>query len=187
MRPYLIPIIVLAVVTLLISFSPANATQTDKRLNVLFDRLRTTQDQNEARSIEAEIWKIWIEGKNEKIDHAMSRGLFAMNDGQLDAALEIFTEVIRLAPEFAEGWNKRATVYYLLRNYNHSVRDIAQTLRLEPRHFGALSGLGLINQTLGHTGAAIRAYEQALKTNPHLFGLEKRVRILKSLKKGRKS
>ena len=108
-----------------------------------------------------------------------------MNDGQLETALNFFDEVIRLAPGFAEGWNKRATVFYLMKNLDRSVNDIAQTLRLEPRHFGALSGLGLINQALGHTKAAIRAYERALKINPHLFRIKERVRFMKRLLKGR--
>ena len=187
MRPLIISIFVLAVFTLANFNLPANADQGDKRLNVLFDLLQATQDPKEARSIEAGIWKIWIEGKNEKINQAMSRGISAMNDGQYDTALDNFNEVIRLAPEFAEGWNKRATVFYLMRKYDHSVEDIAKTLRLEPRHYGALSGLGLINQALGNTGAAIRAFEQALKINPHLFALKEKVRFMKKIYKGRET
>ena len=185
MHLYIIPLFVVAAVTLPNVFSSAHAVQDDKRLNILFERLHATQDRIVARSIEADIWTIWIEGKNKVVNQAMSRGISAMNDGQLETALNFFDEVIRLAPEFAEGWNKRATVFYLMRNLDRSVKDIAQTLRLEPRHFGALSGLGLINQALGHTNAAIRAYERALKINPHLFRIKERVRFMKRLLKGR--
>ena len=92
-----------------------------------------------------------------------------------------------MAPDFSEGWNKRATVYFLMKKFDQSVKDIAQTLRLEPRHFGALSGLGLINQAIGQTGAAIKAYEQALGLNPHLFGLKEKIERLKKLLYGRET
>ena len=114
-------------------------------------------------------------------------GITLMNDGQLEAAKKKFSEVIRLAPNFAEGWNKRATVYYLMNKFDRSVKDIAQTLRLEPRHFGALSGLGLINQAIGQTGAAIKAYEQALDLNPHLFGLKEKIERMKRILYGRET
>ena len=187
MRQFIVTIAVLANLTLIFSVSLAFAGQNDKRLNILFDRLQETQDQYEARSIESTIWKIWIENKNDKVNQAMLIGISLMNDGQLESALKNFSEVIRLAPDFSEGWNKRATVYYLMKKFDQSVKDIVQTLRLEPRHFGALSGLGLINQAIGQTGAAIKAYEQALGLNPHLFGLKEKIERMKKLLYGRET
>ena len=118
MRQFIVTIVVLANLTLIFSVSLAFAGQNDKRLNILFDRLQETQDQNEARSIESTIWKIWIENKNDKVNQAMLIGISLMNDGQLEVALKTFSEVIRLAPDFSEGWNKRATVYYLMKNFD---------------------------------------------------------------------
>ena len=187
MRQFLVTIAVLANLTLILSVSLAFAGQNDNRLKILFDRLQETLDQNEARSIESTIWKIWIENKDDNVNQAMLIGVTLMNDGQLEAAKKKFSEVIRLAPDFAEGWNKRATVYYLMNKFDRSVKDIAQTLRLEPRHFGALSGLGLINQAIGQTGAAIKAYEQALDLNPHLFGLKEKIERMKKMLYGRET
>ena len=117
----------------------------------------------------------------------MLAGIALMNHGQLEGALEKFNEVILLAPDFAEGWNKRATVFYLMKKFDHSVIDIAQTLKLEPRHFGAFSGLGLINQAIGQTRAAIKAYQQALGLNPHLFGLKEKIERMKKKLYGRQT
>jgi len=163
---------------------PLSAGQDDQRLDVLFERLQKTSDQIEARSIETTIWQIWIEAETEATNQLMTAGITAMNAGNLETALLAFNRLIEVAPNFAEAWNKRATVYYLMRAYDASVNDIAQTLKLEPRHFGALSGLGLINQAIGRTKAAIKAYEQALEVNPHLFGLKDKVKVMKKALKG---
>ena len=171
---------------LIFSISPTIAGQNDTRLNNLFDRLRTTQDQAEAREIEGTIWEIWTKSENANVNRVMLIGIASMHAGQLGTALNKFNEVIQLAPDFAEGWNKRATIYYLMKKFDRSVNDIAQTLKLEPRHFGALSGLGLINQAIGQNKAAIKAFEHALDINPHLSGLKDKVTKMKKLKFGRK-
>ena len=170
---------------LIFSISPTIAGQNDTRLNNLFERLRATQDLAEAREIEGTIWEIWTESENANVNRAMLTGIASMHAGQLGTALNKFNEVIQLAPDFAEGWNKRATIYYLMKKFDRSVNDIAQTLKLEPRHFGALSGLGLINQAIGQTKAAIRAFEHALELNPHLSGLKEKVTKMKKIKFGR--
>ena len=171
---------------LIFSISPTIAGQNDTRLNNLFERLRVTQDLAEARGIEGTIWEIWTESENANVNRAMLIGIASMHAGQLGTALNKFNEVIQLAPDFAEGWNKRATIFYLMKNFDRSVNDIAQTLKLEPRHFGALSGLGLINQAIGQNKAAIKAFEHALDLNPHLPGLKEKVTKMKKLEFGRK-
>ena len=171
---------------LIFLISPTIAGQNDTRLINLFDRLRATQDQAEAREIEGTIWEIWTESENANVNRAMLIGIASMHAGQLGTALNKFNEVIQLAPDFAEGWNKRATIYYLMNKFDRSVNDIAQTLKLEPRHFGALSGLGLINQAIGQTKAAIKAFEHALDINPHLSGLKEKVTEMKKINFGRK-
>lgn len=158
--------------------------QTDGRLDILFDRLASTTNLVEARSIETAIWDVWVGAGNDDIDVLMARGVEAMNGGKLGVALAFFEEVTREAPEMAEGWNKRATVHYLLQNFDASVADIARTLKLEPRHFGALSGLGLINMSLGRDEAALKAFEQALKIYPLMSGGQERIRALRERLKG---
>jgi|TARA_B100000315_G_scaffold257085_1_gene304738 tetratricopeptide (TPR) repeat protein len=166
---------------------PLEAGQEDKRLNLLFAGLAKSNTVGEAKSIEHSIWQIWIENKNQPVSRIMDFGIKSMDAGALKAALKAFDKVVEMDPEFAEGWNKRATTYYLLRDYRASVKDIAQTLRLEPRHFGALSGLGLINAALGRHSAALKAFEQASTIHPHMSGVQQHIKLLKEYLKGEKT
>lgn len=147
----------------------ARADQTDARLDPLFDRLKGAEVFSIAHKTEQEIWIIWHERpEGQAVNAVMERGLRAMRESVLDDALEAFDQAVSLAPNFAEAWNKRATIYYLLGDYTKSIADIRQTLALEPRHFGALSGLGLINLALDRKAAALEAFEAALKIHPFL-------------------
>ncbi len=115
----------------------------------------------------------------------MAQGIEAMSRGNYEAALSAFSRVVEAEPDFAEGWNKRATVYYLMGDFGASVRDVERTLTLEPRHFGALSGLGLIYLVVGEDLPALKAFEAALEVNPYLRGARKhseelRRRLLKN-------
>jgi tetratricopeptide (TPR) repeat protein len=157
---------------------PALADQTDRRLDRLFDRLRQTDDRAEATIIQNRIWQLWFESDSEDVDLLMRAGEIAMNHGRHKEALRAFDRVVELAPEFAEGWNRRATLHYLMGNYDASVADVERTLALEPRHFGALSGLGLINMRLGYTDQAVRAFRKALEVNPHLPGAKANIEQL---------
>ncbi|MBT3915573.1 MAG: tetratricopeptide repeat protein [Rhodospirillaceae bacterium] len=166
---------------------PLQAGQEDKRLDLLFAGLAKSNTAQEAKSIENSIWQIWIENKNPPVSRIMNFGINSMNAGALKAALRAFNEVIEMDPKFAEGWNKRATIYYLLQDYPASVKDIAQTLRLEPRHFGALSGLGLINAALGRHRAALKAFEQASTIHPQMSGVQQHIKMIKEFLKGEKT
>ena len=168
----------------LVSSATVMAGQDDKRLDPLFSQLRIVKNPSEAKILEGAIWRIWIESSDQKVGQFLSLGIRFMNAGDFGPALNAFNEVTRLAPEFAEGWNKRATINFLLKDYTSSVRDIAQTLRLEPRHFGALSGLGLINAAIGRDQAAVKAFEQALAINPHMPGARLHVKELKKKLEG---
>ncbi len=150
--------------------SPAPADQNDRRLAGLFAQLQSTGDQAEAVAIQESIWGLWFQSEDATVTRWMRKGNIALNQGRLDEALAAFERVVREAPEFAEGWNRRATLHYLMGSYAASVRDVERTLALEPRHFGALSGLGLINLRLGQNDQAIKAFREALKVNPHLTG-----------------
>jgi tetratricopeptide (TPR) repeat protein len=109
----------------------------------------------------------------------MARGQQALSIGDFEDALEAFTEVTLRAPDFAEGWNRRATLYYLMGRYQESIADVYETLKLEPRHFGALSGMGLIYTALADEETALIWFEKALEVNPHMAGVRYRVELIK--------
>lgn len=164
---------------------PAPADQNDRRLDGLFERLHATGDAAESRGIEQEIWRIWLESDDAVVDRLMRQGMAAMGLRRLELALERFDRIVERAPEFAEGWNKRATVHYLMGDLQASVLDIERTLDLEPRHFGALSGLGLIYDAIDEPRAALRSFEAALRLNPHLEGTRERIEALRRELRGR--
>jgi tetratricopeptide (TPR) repeat protein len=145
------------------AWSPAGfADQTDPRLGGLFTQLKAAGSLDEAQTIEARIWALWLRSKVAGVDTLMNEGMGRMETGDLDRALATFTEVTKRAPDFAEGWNKRATVLYMLGRPQESIADIGRVLALEPRHFGALSGLGLCEADLRHDKAAADAFPRAL-------------------------
>jgi tetratricopeptide (TPR) repeat protein len=138
-------IIVAMVAILVIANSPAAARQDDPRLDGLFTELLTATDTDSAHELEMSIWRIWTEAGDEDLDQLMNFGIGAMRAGQFGPVLNSFNAIIDADPAFAEGWNKRATLYFYLGRYNDSISDVERTLALEPRHFGALSGMGLIH------------------------------------------
>jgi tetratricopeptide (TPR) repeat protein len=164
---------------------PALADQQDPRLNGLFERLHETHNAAEARSVEERIWQIWLDSDDAGVDRLMSQGVRAMRERQFDTALQAFDRLVEQAPEFAEAWNKRATVHYLMGHWRASVLDIQQTLALEPRHFGALFGLGLIYDALENPEAALRSYEATLDLNPHSENTRQRIEELRRQLQGR--
>jgi tetratricopeptide (TPR) repeat protein len=165
---------------------PGMASQNDPRLDALFAKLKSTPDVAEAQAIEQLIWRVWLVSGDDKIDAVMAAGVRALAFNDHAAALGAFDEVVRLAPGFAEGWNKRATVHYLLGGYDASAADIARTLELEPRHFGALSGLGLVRLAQGKEAEALDAFEAALKVHPHLPGADTHIKQLRERIKGKR-
>jgi tetratricopeptide (TPR) repeat protein len=151
---------------------PANADQKDPRLDKLFQQLKTAANTEQSQPVEEQIWEIWMQSGDQNIDALMAIGVASMNDGNYDQALRAFGRVVDLAPRFAEGWNKRATVLYLMGHYEDSIKDIDKTLALEPRHFGALSGLGLCDAQLDKQKEALDAFERALAINPNMPGIK---------------
>ena len=164
--------------------APVLADQRDGRLDSLFERLQETADPADAASLQQRIWQIWIESEDPASSQLMRRGMAAMASGDHDAALAVFSDLVEQAPDFAEAWNKRATVYYLMGRFDESVNDIQHTLKLEPRHFGALSGLALIYDAVEKPKAAIRSLEAALEINPHLNGSRERIDQLRQKMRG---
>ena len=167
------------IAVLLASSALAVADQTDRRLDNLFVQLRTTQDPEVGAALTGEIWDIWRHTDNEAATKLMEQGTRAMAHEHYDDALAVLDEVVKTAPEYAEGWNTRATVLYLMGDYSASVADVKRTLTLEPRHFGAWSGLGLIYMHLGDEHAALAAFAKALEWNPHLQGSRHNLEMIK--------
>jgi tetratricopeptide (TPR) repeat protein len=156
----------------------AGAGQDDPRLNALFAKLKTGSGE-EARDTERQIWQIWVEHKNPEIARIMQQGMAALNEDDAQAALDTFGQVVRADKNFAEGWNKRATVEFVMGDFDASVADIERTLALEPRHFGALSGLGQIYLAMNKKALALKALRAALAVDPHLDGVREKVDELK--------
>lgn len=164
----------------------AVADQADHRLDVLFEQLRSG-GARQALAVEQKIWQIWIASDDWVAKQLMRQGIGAMAKDDLEAARQVFDRLIDRSPGFAEGWNKRATVHYLMGDYQASVLDIQRTLELEPRHFGALSGLGLIYDAIEEPSAALRSFEAALAIHPHLAGTRQRIGELRRELSGRRT
>ncbi|MEP5262745.1 MAG: tetratricopeptide repeat protein, partial [Nitratireductor sp.] len=128
---------------------------------------------------------VWLESGSPSIDLLLRRGLDALREENYDRAYFYFDEVVTLAPGFAEGWNKRATIHYVRDDYARALRDIEQVLRLEPRHFEALAGLGVILEELGDKKGALDAYRKAVDIDPWLLNGRERIRPLELDVEGR--
>jgi tetratricopeptide (TPR) repeat protein len=157
------------------------ADQSDPRLDTLFQELKSTNNQRMAQLISEDIWNIWSRHNNKKVDELFTLGETAMNNGDFESALSHFNQVIKLAPDFSEAWNKRATTYYQAGQYEASLADIEETLRLEPRHFGALTGRGLCYMKQDKWQTALPAFDQALNINPWLVRVRKNIKILNKM------
>jgi tetratricopeptide (TPR) repeat protein len=127
------------------------------------------------------IWQVWSRSGDAEADRLFALGVERMHAGQGEAAVETFTEVIARRPEFAEGWNKRATVYYLLGEYAKSLADCDEVLKRNPYHFGALSGYGMIYLQLDQPARALEYFERALAVNPNLSSVQEAADRLKAL------
>ena len=166
-------------VLILLAYSLASpADQNDPALDGLFERLAVTTSDDEASNITREIWQRWTANDDPDVSQLMQIGIRALNYSTYRKALQSFDRVIEIAPEFAEGWNKRATLYYHIKEYLRSMDDIKKTLRLEPRHFGAWSGLGLVSIAQENYAGALAAFKKALSINPHISNIRRYVQKL---------
>jgi len=156
-------------------------------LDQMFEALKLAPDDASARAVEAQIWQAWMGAGSPAVQLLMRRGLRHLETRSLPDAVEDFDAIIALAPELAEGWNKRATAYFLMGDYANAVRDIQETLAREPRHFGALAGLSHILEAQGDLTGALRAYERALAIHPRLAGHEQRLKELRRKALGEES
>jgi len=152
---------------------PAATPSRAERLDRLFAQLKTAKDDAAARRAEDAIIAVWLQSGSDTVDLLMSWSVEAITAKKYAEALDILDRVVTLEPDYAEGWNKRATVYFLTDQYGRSISDIEHVLVLEPRHFGALVGLGSIFRELGDDSRAIDAFRQALAIDPHLVNARK--------------
>ena len=144
-----------------------NAAVRAKRLDALFAGLKSTKVEEEADMMVAEIWRLWLQSGNADVDAQMQHAVLLMGSAPV-MAIPILDDIVARLPDWAEGWNKRATVLYLIGEYDRSLADCERVLTLEPRHFGALAGIGLIRIQKEEPREALTAFRKALAVNPFL-------------------
>jgi tetratricopeptide (TPR) repeat protein len=177
-------VLMLALAAPWLGTAPAGADQNDPRLNPLFEELRASTTAAEAKAIEQAIWDIWFESDDSLSELQLEAATTAMAGREWGQAREQLDALLERDPDFAEAWNRRATLFWLMRDLSASLRDVRQTLALEPRHFGALSGLGLIFMETDQVEGAIRAFETALEIHPHLPGARQHLEQLEKRRTG---
>jgi tetratricopeptide (TPR) repeat protein len=158
--------------------TPPVAVTKEARLDQLFADLKRERNEKAAERIAGRIWGEWFQSGSASIDLMMQWSQKAMDDQKFDVALDFLDQVVTLQPKYAEGWNRRATVHYMMRNFGKSMSDIDQTLQLEPRHFGALSGLAQIMAATGHKQSALEAWQKVLAIYPMMRSAQDQVATL---------
>ncbi len=180
----LVQIIILS----LLLFGNSSAEKRDNELNNLFKLLKNSEN-TKAIEVENKIWKIWIKHPSEdrrcyRLTELLAQGSILINQRKLNKAYGIFSQIILEDPRWAEAWNKRATVLYMMGSYEQSQNDINEVLKLEKRHFGALSGQGLVQTELKNYEKAINSYKEVQKIYPSMQAPKVMIPRLKKLIKG---
>jgi tetratricopeptide (TPR) repeat protein len=139
-----------------------------QNLDRLFEALKVAPDEESAKYVEGRIWAIWLGSTSDTANLLMSRVKTAVDAEDYDLALKLLNSITDIKPDFVEAWNRRATVYYAKKDYGRALADIREVLAREPRHFGALSGLGIILQEIGDDKHALAVFRRALAIHPHL-------------------
>lgn len=158
--------------------SEAAAPGAANRLDKLFAELKRERNENAAGRIAGRIWEEWGHSGSASIDLMMGWSKTAMDDKKFDVALDFLDQVVAMRPSYAEGWNRRATVHFMMNNYAKSMADINHTLQLEPRHFGALSGMGQILKSAGRNDLALQAWQRVLDIYPMMRSAQDEVAAL---------
>jgi tetratricopeptide (TPR) repeat protein len=156
-----------------------------RNLDFLFGALKVAPNEESAKAIEQRIWAVWIVSPSDTANLLMSRVRTAVEHKDTNLAIELLDGIIKIKPDYVEAWNRRATLYYGKKDYGHALSDIREVLRREPRHFGALSGLGLILQDIGDDKHALEAYRRALEVYPRLQRIPELVKELQQKVEGR--
>lgn len=156
-----------------------------KNLDFLFEALKAAPDADAAKLVEGRIWALWFASGSDTADLLMSRVKTAVEGKDTKLAVQLLDSVVELRPDYVEGWNRRATIHFMNKDYGKSLADIRQVLAREPRHFGALTGLGVIMQEFGEEKFALEAFRKALAVNPHLQRVPDFVKTLTEKVEGR--
>ena len=142
--------------------------QRGQDIEFLFGALKAAPDAETAKAVEGRIWALWMISPSDTANLLMTRVRTAVAVKNLDLAVTLLDSIVTLRPDYLEAWNRRATINYMRKDYGRSLDDIRQVLAREPRHFGALAGLGLIMQELGEDKRALEVYRKAIEINPYL-------------------
>lgn len=172
-------------VTLFFGMAWAASPTAPQSLDDLFAKLSKSSDAQSAKAIEQLIWQQWLQSGSDSVDLLMSRAIEALSEDDYEAAEHILTSIVEINPNYAEAWDKRAMLYFVQDKYEQAIVDLEQTLRLEPRHFGALAGLGKIFEEYGQKRKALEAYRKALEIHPYLEGVSKEIERLSPEVEGR--
>jgi tetratricopeptide (TPR) repeat protein len=156
-----------------------------RNLDFLFGALKVAPDEASAKNIEDRIWALWLASGSDTANLLMTRVKKAIDGEDYNLAVRLLDAIIEIRPKYVEAWNRRATVFFLQRDYGSALADLQQVLAREPRHFGALAGLGAIMQDIGDDKAALEAYRRALAIDPHLKGVSEKVKTLTDKVEGR--
>jgi tetratricopeptide (TPR) repeat protein len=154
-------------------------------IEFLFGALKTAPNAEAAKAVEGRIWALWMISPSDTASLLMSRVRRAVEAKNIDLAVKLLDSIVVLRPDYIEAWNRRATLHYMQKDFTRSIEDIRQTLAREPRHFGALAGLGLIMQELGEDKRALEVYRKAIEVNPHLPRIPDLIKSLTEKVEGR--
>jgi tetratricopeptide (TPR) repeat protein len=166
---------------------PSNLPRIQGSMNLdrLFEALKVAPDDESAKYVENRIWALWIATDSDTTTLLMTRVKAAVDAKDLDLGIKLLTAIIDIKPDYIEAWNRRATIYYMKKDFDDSLADIHEVLKREPRHFGALSGLGMIMQEVGDDKHALDAFRRALAVHPHLEHIPDLVKQLTDKVEGR--
>jgi tetratricopeptide (TPR) repeat protein len=164
---------------------PVQHGERTQNLDRLFEALKVAPDDDSAKYVENRIWAIWLASGSDTANLLMGRAKTAVDHKDYDLAIKLLNATIDIKPDFAEAWNRRATVYYTKKDFSRALADIHEVLAREPRHFGALSGLGIILQELGDDKHALEVFRRALAIHPHLERIPELVNKLSEKLDGR--
>jgi tetratricopeptide (TPR) repeat protein len=154
-------------------------------LDFLFEALKVAPDADSAKHIENRIWALWVASGSDTANLLMTRVKTATDAKDMELAIKLLDSIIEIRPNYVEAWNRRATIYYMQKDYTRSMADIRQVLALEPRHFGAISGLGMILHEFGDDKRALDAFRRAVQIHPHLQKIPDLIKTLIEKVEGR--
>ncbi|HVV60771.1 MAG TPA: tetratricopeptide repeat protein, partial [Pseudolabrys sp.] len=156
-----------------------------RNLEFLFEALKIAPDETTAKEIEQRIWALWFVSPSDTANLLMARVRVAVEAKDLDLALKLLNALIKIRPDYVEAWNRRATIYFMKNDYGKSIADIREVLKREPRHFGALTGLGVILEEIGDDRHALEVFRRAVEVYPRIERVPDLIKTLQEKVEGR--